>query len=141
MTRGQGRTATNSPRSNAELARDLWVATSKGDGDGIRRLLDPDIVWHTYSRGALSGSVQGANAVLDLFARTGELVDELSNELIDIYASADGAVTHFRIHAERGPHCLDGEVLLLMRMREGRVFEASSTPIDARESDRFWLSH
>lgn len=141
MAGQQGRTSPALGLPNAAVARDIWLATSEGDGDAIRRLLAPDIVWRTLASGALSGAVKGADAVIDLFARSGELVDALTIELIDIYSGADGAVIHYRLQAARGPSQLDTEVLLLLRIRGGRVHEALSVPVRQGESEAFWRSH
>jgi ketosteroid isomerase-like protein len=126
---------------NAAVARALWSAVSEADVDGIRRLLASDIEWKTYSSGVLSGSIRGVNAVIDLLARSGEIVDELTTDMIDIYASDTGAVTHYRLHAERGARSLDTEVLLVMRIDSGRVVEAFATPVDPGADETFWLSH
>lgn len=72
------------------VATDLWRATSEGDSESIRRRLAPDVLWQTFSRGILSGSLRGPDAVLDLFARVGELVDDLENELLDVSTSGRG---------------------------------------------------
>jgi ketosteroid isomerase-like protein len=141
MPRQQGRTSPLVGQASAAVARDIWLATSEGDADALRRLLTPTVVWRALARGALTGTAQGADAVIDLFARSGELVDALTSELIDIYSSADGAVVHYRLHAARGPSRLDTEMLLVLRVRAGRVSEALSVPVRQKESEAFWRSH
>ena len=137
----QGRVRPASECSNDAIARELWLAASEGNAEAIRRMLHPDIAWRSFSSGSLSGSIQGVEAVIDLLARTGELVDELNTSLIDIYASDTGAVIHYRVHAARGPKTVEGEGLLVMRMRRGLVVEAFAAPVDDGALDRFWLSH
>ena len=73
--------------------------------------------------------------------RSGERVDELTTSLIDIYSSDAGAVTHYLVHAARGPQGVGAEVLLVMCMRAGLVVEAFAVPVVGGEVDRFWLSH
>lgn len=140
MTSQHSRTPTASGHPNASIARELWIAASESDAAGIRRLLAPDVEWRTFSSGSLSGSLRGADAVLDLLARSGEIVDELTTDLIDIYASDDGAVTHCRVSAHLGPRNLETEIMLVMRIRSGRVASAFAVPVDA-QADSFWLSH
>lgn len=132
-------TATGHP--NAAIARDLWIATSESDEAGIRRLLAPDVEWRTFTSGSLAGSLRGADAVLDLLARSGEIVDSLTSDLIDIYASDDGAVTHYRVSAHLGPRHLETQAMLVMRIRSGQIVSAFAVPVDAQANDTFWLSH
>jgi len=126
---------------HAAVARELWRATSEADPDSIRGVLAPDVVWRTFSSGALTGPICGPDAVLDLFARTGELVDQLSSELIDIFSGPRGAVLHYRVRAERGLRRLDSQVLLMLHISQGKVVEVSAVPLDARPYDSFWMSH
>jgi len=126
---------------NASLARDLWIAAAESDASMIRHLLAPDVVWRTHSSGSLSGCVRGADAVIELLARSGEQVDSLTTDLIDIYASENGAVTHYRVRAQRGQSQLDTEALLVLRVVAGRVVEAFALPVDDRGQESFWLSH
>jgi len=135
------RTTSVTGHPNAEIARDLWIAASESNEAGIRRLLAPDVEWRTFSSGSPPGSLRGADAVLHLLARSGEIVDALTTDLIDIYASDDGAVTHYRVSAHLGPRNLETEIMLVMRIRSGRVASAFAVPVDAQAEDTFWLSH
>lgn len=137
----QGRASPATARSNAAIARELWLAASESDAEAIRRLLHPDIRWRTFSSGSLSGAIQGVEAVIDLMARSGELTDELTTSLIDIYASDTGTVTHYRVDAARGAKAVEVEVLLVMHMHAGLVVEAFAVPMAGAEADRFWQSH
>lgn len=135
------RAAAVSGHPNASIARELWIAASESDAAGIRRLLAPDVEWRTFSSGSLSGSLRGADAVLDLLARSGEIIDALTADLIDIYASDDGAVTRYRVIAHLGPRSLETEIMLVMSIRSGRIASAFAVPVDAQADDSFWLSH
>jgi ketosteroid isomerase-like protein len=126
---------------HASVARELWRATAESDSQSIRELLSPDVIWSTLSSGDLSGSICGPDAVLDQLARTGELVEDLTFDLIDIYSSARGAVLHFRTRASRDTRTLDTEVLLVLRMTHGVVVRAFTVPVEANLDDRFWSSH
>ena len=57
---------------NARIARRLWDATSEGDADAIREILAPDVRWHSYDSGILSGEFHGPDAVVDRLARSGD---------------------------------------------------------------------
>jgi ketosteroid isomerase-like protein len=123
---------------NAVLARRLWEAFCDGDAAGLEALLTPDVVWRFAGRNPFSGETKGVDASLERFARGAESVEELRSELIDVFANDRGAVLWIRTHAERGPVVLDVDTLLLLRVADGRIYEASSVPLDQRRNDEFW---
>jgi len=123
---------------NVQIARRLWNAAADGDANTIAALYAPDVVVRTHGRGPLAGEVKGVRAALENAARAGELVDDLTSELIDIYASDCGAVLHYRITADRGPKRLDGEAFFVMRIENGRIVEADAVPQDQARDDAFW---
>jgi len=127
-----------SSHPNAEIARRLWQATAKGEAEIIRSLLAPDVAWHTRSSGDLSGSIQGPDAVIDLLARSGELVESLRSDLIDIFVSDHGAVLYYRVSADRGPASIETEMVLQLRIRADVVVHATAVPVQSSEADSFW---
>ena len=54
---------------HSSIARQLWRAIAESDSDGIRELLSPNVVWSTRSSGALNGSIEGPDAVIDRLER------------------------------------------------------------------------
>ena len=86
---------------NTEFATTLWDAVALGDADSVRGLLADDVVWQAGGHHALSGMFEGPDAVLDYLARVGESTDELSTELIDIFANDRGAVVVYHLSARR----------------------------------------
>lgn len=123
---------------NAEIARQLWLATAKGDAEGLRGLLSPNVRWTSHSAGDLSDAVEGPDAVIGLLARSGELVEELRSDVIDIFASDRGAVIHYRLRAERSGLRLDLEVVLIARIAQGVIVDVQTIPSDARANQAFW---
>ena len=123
------------------IARSLWDATAQGDGEGVRALLDPKVRWRSFSAGDLSGEFHGTDPVVALLARSGEVVDELSLELLALYGAEQDAVVHYRVSASRGQHTLSTELLLVMHTEEGRIVDVTTTPVDAAANDLFWRSH
>jgi ketosteroid isomerase-like protein len=105
---------------NARIARRLWEATSEGDANAIREILAPDVRWCSYDSGSLSGELEGSDAVVDLLARSGEIVDDL---------------------AQRGGEELEMEILLVQRTQAGRIVEVFTVPRDAQRNIRFWQNH
>jgi ketosteroid isomerase-like protein len=126
---------------NARIARRLWEATSEGDANAIREILAPDVRWCSYDSGSLSGELEGSDAVVDLLARSGEIVDDLCSTLVDIYASERGAVLHYKVVARRGGEELEMEILLVERTEAGRIVEVFTVPRDAERNTRFWQNH
>jgi ketosteroid isomerase-like protein len=123
------------------VARALWRAASVGDAAAIRRLLAPDVSWYTLAAGDLTGEVEGPDAVLDLFARCGELVDDLRSELIEIHPTANGAAIRYQLRARRGDQCIDTEVFLVESIVDGRVVDAVTMPVDRERHEAFWRTH
>jgi len=124
---------------NAGLARRVWQAISEGDVELLAgELLAPDVVWRAHGDNPLAVEVKGPDQVLERLARLGENVDEIHMSLLQVYANDDGAVLWSRTHAERGPKVLDGDVLVHMRIADGRVARVSAVPVDQRRSDEFW---
>jgi ketosteroid isomerase-like protein len=126
---------------HASIARELWRATADSDSEGIRELLSPNVVWSTRSSGALNGSIEGPDAVIDRLARAGELVEDLTSEVIDIYSNPRGAVIHYRTRASRETRTLDTEVLLVLRILGGVVVGAYTMPVEDEQGDQFWSAH
>lgn len=123
---------------NAAVARSLWDAGATGDREPILRLYAPDAVLRSAGDNPVAGEFKGLPAILGLFARSGELVEELRAELLDLYASDAGAVMCYRIVAQRGPKHLDMEYMFTLRIEAGRVIEGSIVPADESRNDAFW---
>ena len=124
-------------RENAGLARRLWRAASEGNPDPVLEL-DPKGVWRTYGVNPNAGEFHGIDAVLRYLASSGEGVEDMRSELLDVMASERGAVIHYRVRAERGPKQLDGEFFLWLRIQDGVVTEVAAVPFDQAAADAFW---
>jgi ketosteroid isomerase-like protein len=129
-----------SARDNVRIAYRMWNATSRGDGSDLRALLAPHIEWRSFSTGALSGVYKGPDDVVDLFARSGELVEGLRSDLIEVFASDRGAVIHYIVQAHRGLQSLDTEILLRMRIETGQIVDVFTVATEPQQSDSFWLA-
>ena len=125
---------------NLDLALSLWQATSEADVPRLKRILDPKITWSFVDSGALDGVACGIDDVLISMARSGELVDDLRVDLIDVYASDRGAVLFYRVDAWRGPQTLNTDVLLQIEIEAGRVVSGRAMPLRCDESRQFWMS-
>jgi ketosteroid isomerase-like protein len=116
----------------------LWNAICDGDPDGIRGILSPRIQWRSYGAGDLSGIFTGAEAVLDLLASAGDLVDEINSKLIDVFSSENGAVLRYTVDAYRGSKEIHLEHILVLEIRDELIVEAVSIPSEQKYSGAFW---
>ncbi len=123
-----------------DLALSLWQATSESDVDRLEQILDPAVTWTFVHSPSLDGEAKGVDQVISSLARTGELVDDLSGELIDVYASDHGAVLFYRLEASRGPCSLSTDVLLQIEIDRGRVVAGRAMPTRSEENRTFWLA-
>jgi ketosteroid isomerase-like protein len=127
-----------SSMSNREIARKLWDATSRGDAEGIESVISPDGVWNSLSSGVLAGTYKGHEEIIGMLARSGELVDAMQVELLDILVSEIGAVIHYHVLATKGDRSLDTRQILHMRIEGDQIYEISSLPMKARDAESFW---
>ncbi len=127
--------------ANLEVARRLWAGISSADLHALRELMSEKLQWISHGQGTLAGRFSGPDAALSLMARSGEIVDELDASLVDMYASERGAIIRYRLQAERGPHHLDTEHLLVLEIEEEQITGLITVPVNQRENDRFFAPH
>jgi ketosteroid isomerase-like protein len=126
---------------NEQIAHDLWEAIATGDAHALGQVLDEKCTWRMPGRSPLAGLHEGLASVTAFMARVGELSDELTAELQDVYVSDHGAVLRYSIEARRGSSTLDTEHLFCARIEDGVVTEAFFAPLDQERYDRFWRAH
>ena len=113
-----------SDHPNAELARLVWDAIARGDADGLRAFLAPDLVWRATARGTpWAGVHRGADAAVDLLARVGEATDVLAAQLVDILASDARLLVLFHVQLAMKGRRVELDYLLLARVEDGRFAE------------------
>jgi len=123
---------------NLTVAKELWSAAAEGDADGVLRLLDPEVVWTSPGRNPLAGVWRGPGGVLEYLARIGEASEELLSTLDSIFVNDDGAVITYHAEARRGAKMLKMDYLLLLHIREERVFSGLMVATDQHVNDEFW---
>ena len=126
------------PHPNTDVARKLWSAIAAADTDQINDVLAPDVNWRVCGTHRLAGEYRGVHGVLDYLARAGELADDLKLALNSIFFNDDGAVLSFHISARRGAKKLEAEALLMLLIRDGKIYRAVVIPTDQAATDRFW---
>jgi ketosteroid isomerase-like protein len=123
---------------HVELARLVWDATARGDVDTLLQAYAPDVVLRVRGRNPRSGEFKGSTALLEQFAHSAELVDDLRSDLLEIYSSRDGALIRYRFQATRGEHHLDTESHLSFRVAGDLIYEVEIVPADQERTDAFW---
>ena len=124
--------------SNRRIALRLWQAIAESDVSTLSELVSDKAVWIMYGRSPLAGAYKGLESILGFRARVGELSDELSADLLDVFVSERGAVIRYAVHALRGRRRLEIEQLLMIRIERGVIVEGVFSPIDQERYDRFW---
>lgn len=123
---------------NEEVTRRMWTAVADGDSDALEEVLAPGVIWRSAGNNPLSGEYFGPGAVMEYMAKIGNLADELTSTLEEIFTNSNGAVALHRVQAKRGLRSLDMEYVIRLRISEGQVVSALSVPIDQAANDEFW---
>jgi len=126
--------------SNEDLVREGFAAFARGDMDALRKQYwADDIRWHVSGRSPLAGDYEGAEQVIELFARLFELTGgALSIELHDVLANDEHAVALFTARAERAGKQLTDNMVQTFHLRDGKVSEVWNQATDQYAQDEFW---
>jgi ketosteroid isomerase-like protein len=123
---------------NEDLVRRGFDAFARGDVDTLRELIDPDAVWHAPGRNPLAGDHQGVDAILGFFAKTMEVTGgTFQAELHDVVANDEHAVAIYVSRGQREGRTLDGNVVLVSHIRNGRLAETWQLSGDQYAADEF----
>jgi len=125
---------------NAELARRVWEALSRGDAESFRELLAPDIVWHAASLGTpWSGTHRGYEAVVDFLADIGEASDVVDSQWRDVLVSDDRVLVIYHVSVRVGTRHAELDYVWLARVEKGRFAEVWTVPLDPAAVEAFWV--
>lgn len=125
---------------NVEVFRRAYEAFTIGDMERLAEVFADDVVWHTPGSNPLSGDYHNRD---DAFASFGK-VFELSGgtyrpEVHDILATDDHTVALMHTTATRNGKALDGNEILILHIRDGRITEAWEAWFDEAAWNEFWL--
>lgn len=121
-----------------QIAYTLWEAIASGDVRALGDVLAEKCAWRMPGRSALAGVHEGTGGIAAFMARVGELSEELTAELRDVFVSDRGAVLYYAIEARRGQDTLDTEHLFCIQIEEGLITEGFFAPVDQERYDNFW---
>ena len=122
----------------ARITRQLWAAVADGDSEALEQVLAPDVHWQAVGRNRVAGEYHGPAAVMEYLATIGEIADQFTSTLGEVYVGADGAVAIHHVNARRGDKTLEMEYIIRFVIHDDRVASAISVPIDQRKNDAFW---
>jgi ketosteroid isomerase-like protein len=125
---------------NVEIARIGYKAFNEAHIEDAMETIDDDIVWHVGGDNPLSGDYKGKDAVLEFFAKFGQLTEgTYEADIHDILASGDHTVVigtstatrHGRTHSSRF-------VDIIHPAGNGKAKEFWRFPEDQAADDQFY---
>lgn len=124
---------------NLESARQGYQAFADGDLATVSELLADDIVWHVGGNNTLSGDYEGKEAVLSFFGRLmQETGGSFKNDIHDMLANDEHGVALVTQTATRGGTSIEGPVVQVFHMRDGKMTEFWTFARDQSAIDEFW---
>jgi hypothetical protein len=124
---------------NLGRARAGYEAFAAGDLAAVSDLFSDDIVWHSGGNNILTGDYVGKDAVLGFF---GLLMQEsggsFRNNIHDMLANDDHGVALVTFSVARAGESLEGNVVHVFHMSDGKMTEFWSYPEDPNRFDEFW---
>ena len=125
---------------NEDLVREGFAAFGRGDMDALRKqIMTDDVRWHNPGRGPISGDYEGAEQVLQYFARVFELTGgTFSLELHDVLANDEHAVALVTVRGERAGRQLADNEVLTYHIRDGKISEVWVHTTDLYAADEFF---
>lgn len=103
------------------IATEFHSALTTGDKDRLRAVLDPAVTWTLPGNNAVSGRVDGAEAVLDRAALIASYGVDFALE--HVLVSADNVALGLHNTARRGDRVLDEHLATVCRIGGGRIVE------------------
>jgi RNA 2',3'-cyclic 3'-phosphodiesterase len=114
-------------------------AYASGELDGVRELLDEDVVWRVPGRSAIAGEHRGVDAVLDYLQRRAAMTDATFRVTVrGLSVIGEQVVQLAGGRAERAGRTLTWETVGIFRVRAGRIAECRLVPFDLYEFDEIW---
>jgi len=110
-----------------------------GDSSGVRRLLDPQIVWRVPGRNQIAGTYRGIDEVIDYMQRRRALANatfRMHRREVMAGPSHFAALTDGT--AERDGVRYSWSTVGLYRARDGLILECALIPLDPEAFDAAW---
>jgi ketosteroid isomerase-like protein len=124
----------------AEIMRRLARAAETGDAAAYWSLHTDDFVAHIPGQSRIGGDHRGRRALEALDDLENDLTQgSIEHEVHDTLLSTDHAVLLMRLLASRpGRGTLDARVVYVYHLRDGKLAELWTHPLDQARFDEFW---
>ncbi len=114
-------------------------AYASGELDGVRELLDDDVVWHVPGHSAIAGEHRGVEAVLDYLQRRAAMTDATFRVTVHAMSMIGEEVVQLAGgRAQRGGQTVTWETIGIFGVRAGRIAECRLVPFDQYAFDAIW---
>jgi ketosteroid isomerase-like protein len=124
---------------NEDLVRTFYEARAKGDRDGVRRLLAPDIRWHDPYPPPFGGDFAGIDEVVRfLFGPLAYGLEDSGLDVHDVVSNDRHAVALVSWWAVLNGRRMDGREIGVYHIRAGKITEVWFMTEDKPASDAFF---
>ncbi|MER8184641.1 nuclear transport factor 2 family protein [Kitasatospora sp. NPDC094015] len=130
---------TTNPTTTAAhaLGRQFHAALAAGDWAAIRSLLHEDATWTLPGDNTISGTVVGADAVVERARKIASY--GLRFELLHVLVSRENMALSLHNTAQRPDAVLDEYLSTVCRLRDGRIAEIETYLSDVPGMDAFFV--
>lgn len=120
-----------------QLGKQFHAYLTAGDWDGIRTLLADDVTWSLPGDNTISGTAEGAEAVVQ---RAEQIASYgLTFELLHILVSAENMALSLHNTARRGDVQLDEYLSTVCRLRDGKIANIETYLSDVPGMNAFFV--
>ncbi len=121
------------------LAKKGYDAFRAGDLATLGEVFADDIVFHVPGTGIVSNTYRGKDATFGYFGRLVELTQgNFKVESLNVYVSDDQVAMLDRVRAERNGKTLDTQLVLVLKVRDGKFVEGWDHFEDLAAWNDFW---
>ncbi|WP_030608046.1 nuclear transport factor 2 family protein [Streptomyces sclerotialus] len=120
-----------------ELGRNFYAFLAAGDWDGIRTLLTDDVTWTLPGDNTISGTAEGADAVVERAKKIASY--GLDFELLHILVSRENMALSLHNTARRGEVRLDEYLSTVCRLRDGKIASIETYLSDVPGMNAFFV--
>lgn len=120
-----------------QLGKTFHAYLTAGDWDGIRTLLTDDVTWTLPGDNTISGTADGAEAVVERAKKIASY--GLDFELLHILVSSENMALSLHNTARRGEVLLDEHLSTVCRLRDGRIASIETYLSDVPGMNTFFV--
>lgn len=119
------------------VGRRFYDAIAAGDSRGIRALLHDDVTWSIPGDNAVSGFVNGADAVVERAEKIGTYGHTLN--LLYVLVSRENMALYWHNTGRRGDVVLDEHLATVCRLQEGKIASMETYMADVPGMNAFFV--